>query len=152
MIYCTQSVPNHGGRFILTEGSIQELYQHVASALYKHYHNNGLVIKLPATPNFSYTNFGEKRLNPCVVEDVNSRRIGSINMIYFKGGIPGKARRDVDYRASRAFAFTDDQVTYDSLTLYFDISRNGIPKDAKDWSRDTERDVFLEKIVSGELN
>jgi hypothetical protein len=151
MRYSAQSVQNHGGRLILNEGSIDELYGCISRALEVHYQNNRLVLRQPAVPHFGDMRFGETRLRPFGVEDGISR-IGSINVVYFRGGVLGKPRKEVDFKASRAFGFTDDKTTYDSLTVYFDISRKDIPQELLDWARDAERDVFLDKIVAGELS
>jgi hypothetical protein len=144
-----QPIRDNGVRFVLDQGTPEQLYDFLVGALAQHYQNNGLVLNSPARPNFSTMPFGETVLAPHRV--TGQRSHGYINMKYFRGGVAGKQRVDVDYLASRTFSHTDDKTTYDSITAFFNTCLPRIPKDAEAWARTAERDVFLEKVVSGEL-
>jgi hypothetical protein len=155
MKYSAEPVNETGIRFRLEEGNIEELYKKIDIALRKHYSNQGLITHDSPRPDFKKMPFKQTRLPSREVESVdvacNIKPCGHINLNYFAGGRNGKKKDNVDYRGTRAYTHTDPKTTYESITLFFNTFLPNIPSDLLEWARNQERDIFLEKVVSGEL-
>ena len=153
MKYSVDSVPHSGTRFKLEEGTIDELYSHIVSVLQTHYTNQNLELVSPARPHFGQMDFGQTKLRSHNVQRTQNGNVtshGHDNLIYFKGGSLGKVKHNADYATSPVYGRTNDQITCETLTVYFDTWLPKIEKDDLKWARDTERDVVLEKMLSGE--
>jgi len=167
MKYSTDNLPRNAVRFETESGTARDLYATLVGKLDIFYRNQGLKLSSPPAPDFEQYNFGQTDLNPHTVFMPRKRKeplnIGKVGMAYFRAGMQGRPRQNIDYPVgAKGFSHTQDQTTYEALTIFFNTfhsktvqesigsqitkkQRTELDKSDEEL-REAERDVFLIKL------